>query len=153
MRTQYAFGLGLFFVTVGGCTKDTPPPSREQLLTATNWRISSVVALEIRPGQAPQTSDLFASRPACEKDNSLRFYPDKTVEVDAGPLRCLSTDPQIITGTWSLDNARGELITTEPGGSPDTVQLEQLTSTTLAVSTTYDAGSLKEKITTTFTAF
>lgn len=117
MKTAYVLGLGVLLVAASSCKKEKEEPSREQLLTAKNWRVTGEVAVTTSSGQPPVSSDQFASRFDCEKDDFLRFHPDNTLVKNEGPTRCLSTDPQTVSGTWSFNPAKTELTLSESGGA------------------------------------
>jgi hypothetical protein len=104
-----AFGLAVLFT---GCKKDqedpAPPATKSQtkteLLTARNWRIT---ASTLAVGN--NTQDIFGQVAACNKDDFARFNADHTVRFDAGPERCLSSDPQFQSGTWELTDNETKL--------------------------------------------
>lgn len=88
---------------VSACKKDEP--TRTELLTGKNWRISAATvnpALDL--GTGTPTSDFFALIPTCAKDNILNFSANGTVISDEGATKCDSNDPQTSSGTWVFKN-------------------------------------------------
>lgn len=108
----YLFVLLAGMVCLDACKKkeDPKPLPRKELLTSTSgkkWKITS----------ATTTSgfDAFSSREACERDNLYVFYTDNKLVVDEGATKCNSSDPQTVTGTWSL-SADEKTLTLSVGG-------------------------------------
>jgi hypothetical protein len=42
--------------------------------------------------------------PSCRRDNTYDMRSDFTLNVDEGPSKCISTDPQTAPGNWGLSN-------------------------------------------------
>ncbi len=55
--------------------------------------------------------DNFSSLKACKKDDRFVFRANGTYEVNEGPTKCSSSDPQILTsGTWTFTSPTQEAI-------------------------------------------
>jgi hypothetical protein len=112
-------------------TADSPAPtsSRTDLLVAKNWRLSTV---NITLNGFPIPSNLVVQE--CLLDDFYKFNPDKTLLQDAGATKCSPTDPQTLTGTWTLSNDQNKL-TIAVSGSPlnGTADIKELTASTLHI--------------------
>lgn len=92
-------------VVLGSCKKndDNSPsaaPTRTSLLTAKNWRLSTVT---VTLNGIAVPSSLFLAD--CDKDDFYKFNTDKTMVADAGPTKCSASDPQTESGTWKFSNS------------------------------------------------
>jgi Lipocalin-like domain len=66
----------------------------------------------------------------CVTDNIITFTSDLQIIADEGPTKCNSSDPQTITGTYSLNSDNTQL-TASHNGSSDVDYIRTLNSTTL----------------------
>ncbi|MDB5270206.1 MAG: hypothetical protein JWP58_3246 [Hymenobacter sp.] len=106
----------------------TAASTRTYRLTRPNWRLTGYLYDVTGAGSAV---DVYASIPACERDNFLRFnVPSQLIE-DEGATKCATSDPQTVAGTWALDAGLGILNLSFPGGSPATYEVTALTETRL----------------------
>jgi hypothetical protein len=115
--------------SLSSCKKDdatTPAPSKTDLLTAKSWKVTDVKV----SGQSIYNTPLFQ---ACDKDNLVKFNPNKTATFDEGATKCDPTSVQSRPGSWDLTSNETKLKVTDPDG--DTVEgtIGTLTSTTLTV--------------------
>jgi hypothetical protein len=96
---------------LGACKKsdDSPSTSRTELLTAKNWRLSTVSATV---GGLPVPSSYILQD--CTKDDFYKFNADKTLIQDAGAIKCSTSDPQTLAGTWSLNGDQSKLTIAVP---------------------------------------
>lgn len=84
-------------------SSNTPAPTRMELLTEHGWRLTNLYINNI-----DVTSAFFSP---CELDNIFTYNTDYTYQIDEGPTKCISTDPQIIeTGTWAFANNQNMII-------------------------------------------
>ena len=68
--------------------------------------------------------------PSCIIDNIITFSNTNSVTVDEGLTRCNPTDPQILTGTYSININQTQIALTH-NGSTETDSILTLNSTTL----------------------
>lgn len=86
--------------------------------------------------------------PACQKDNILRFSPDKTYNVSEGAVSC--APPSTETGAWALSTDETKLTRTPPSGSATTADILELTDTSLKVSQAGNYQGIPVTVTFTF---
>lgn len=153
--------LLLAALALGSCKKsDTSPatPSKTDLLTAKSWRLSAD-KITSTVGTTSNTTDEYASSPACERDNFIKFNTNKTATFDEGPTKCNTPDPQTESGTWDFNSDGTKLTLTDPSGSGLAIQEDilELTATTLRlrITSSYSTGGVTATSTeeTTYTAF
>ena len=139
-----------------GCKKDKDPtpPTKTELLTAKGWRISGDVTVTTTTGRPATTVDHFASAPACEKDNFVKFNTDKTARFDEGALLCQGAR-QTETGVWDFNSDQTKLTLGSAGSSVvGQFDLAELSAATLKISLTdTPVSGTTETETITFTAF
>jgi hypothetical protein len=85
-----------------------PAPTKKEMLTAKTWKLT---AMTISPAVNGKT-DVFPMVEACEKDNTWKFYIDKssnTLTIDEGMDICKGKYQQISTD-WELDEQDNKLI-------------------------------------------
>ena len=128
MKNFVYLALGLAALATG-CKKDstdtTPAASaKAALLVGKRWGLTALTAQ-----QGSVVQDGYATLKTCEKDNYLRFNDDRTAELNEGPAKCSTTDPQTYAGTWDLLANESKLLLTTPlfgsgaAGTPDIVEL------------------------------
>lgn len=140
---------------LSACHKDADngpaAPSRTDLLTAKNWRVTAQTITTKANGSVTVTDDYPKTLP-CERDNFIKFNPDKTASNDAGSVKCYSGEPQSDTFSWAFDKDETHLFI-NTGSSPvvpDSVV--ELSATTLHLRQV-SAGSVAEVRDITFTTF
>lgn len=160
----YMKKLSLLFLAalaLGSCKKNdsnSPTPSKTDLLTAKNWRITADKTVNT-VGSVSSTDDNYATSPACERDNFIKFNTDKKAVYDEGATKCDTSDPQTASAAWDFNSDATKLTFTDPSGSGLSIQEDilELTATTLRLRTTssYTAGGITATSTeeTTYTAF
>lgn len=81
-------------VAIQACKKSSSSSkSKTELLTQTSWKFS---AATVNGNDASNYID------ACQKDNIYTFVSNGSGNVDEGPTKCNSGDPQTIPFTWNL---------------------------------------------------
>ena len=155
--------LLLAAAALGSCKKndDNSPssPSKTDLLTAKSWRITADKTTTTVGTTASTTTDDYATSPACERDNFVKFNTNKSASFDEGATKCSTSDPQTTTGAWDFNSDGTKLIITDPslGGIALQGDILELTATTLRVryTTSSSFGGVTETDVqeTTFTAF
>lgn len=158
--------LSLLFLAVlalGSCKKNdsnSPTPSKTDLLTAKNWRLTAdktTSTSSVSPNSV--VTDEYATSPACERDNFIKFNTNKTAVYDEGATKCSTSDPQTASAAWDFNSDATKLTFTDPSGSGLSIQEDilELTATTLRlrVTSSYTAGGITATSTeeTTYTAF
>lgn len=103
---RYCFAALITAAVCSSCEKENEEPDLDEktkALVSQTWKVSAHVLVEKKPGQ-PDTIDSYATYPAWARDNTYRFYPDNTFEVDEGSVRRQSTDPQKVKGIWRFES-------------------------------------------------
>lgn len=115
--------FGLLFTS---CKKDDDPTPTE-LLTEKAWKLTAqVVSPPLPTENGTLVTDLYAQYAACVKDDLATFRDNGTVLFDEGASKCVSTDPQTVTGIWAFNTTETVLSITLDGEttSYDIVNLE-----------------------------
>jgi len=135
-----------FAVTVSSCKK-YGLTSKTDLLTAGKWQITSHTEICYCGGSGFGTStrDLYASYPACEKDNFYVFYNGGTAEVNEGATKCSAGNGQSNTEGWAFSSDESKIMF-----KGKTWNILQLNKTTFLISTVVLLGTGE---TITFTKF
>jgi hypothetical protein len=97
--------------------------SKKGILTGGIWKI---VEKYTKVGTGWLPTFVFTNIvPNCKKDNYYSFSSDGTYQLNEGPAKCASTDPQIIeTGTWSFLETETKLQLVKTGSlSPDVFRI------------------------------
>jgi hypothetical protein len=158
MKNRFLYLLPLAMgLSLTACKKDsetTPAPTKSELLTAKNWRVSAAVTTTKVGTAATTTVDDYAGSPACEKDDFIKFEANKTLVANGGTVLCPG-DPQTASGAWDFNSDQTKL--TLGVGSTGLVgqyDLAELSATTLKISTTdTSTPGTVETSTITFTSF
>lgn len=102
---KYIRNLLLFCLAIllfASCRKKLPEAEQVELLLAAHiWKFSKATALSVN------ISGFFED---CYKDNTLRFFSNKTGMMDEGPTKCLDIDPQTVDFGWSFEPDTRKLI-------------------------------------------
>jgi hypothetical protein len=112
------------------CKKSSHVKTRTELLTQKTWKFSSATV---------NGMDASSNLQACQKDNIYTFVSAGTGNVDEGPSKCNSGDPQTISFTWNFTTNETVLhISTSffSGGSND-FTIMTLSETQLVVTMPY----------------
>ena len=156
--------LFLAALALGSCKKNddnapaTPTSSKTDLLTAKNWRITADKTTNT-VGTYSTVDDDYATSPACERDNFLKFNTNKKATYDEGATKCDSSDPQTASAAWDINSDGTKLTLTDPSGTGLVEQKDilELTATTLRlrITSSYTAGGITATSSseTTYTAF
>lgn len=141
-------------LVLGACKKNddaTPTAqSKTDLLTAHNWK-PSTGTYTITSSGTSITSDAFET---CDKDDSYKFGSDKSLVVDAGTVKCNSSDPQKETGTWALSNNDQKLTMNLPNQAINgDLDVKELTTTTLHLSGTQTSNGVTFTVDATFVPY
>lgn len=134
--------LAFTLLQSSSCKKDedpVPQKTKTELITAANWKF---LKIEFRTTPTGAWSDGSGLVQACEKDNINVYRVNGTYEINEGATKCDVGDPQIIeTGTWVFQNNETEIKQTATGSvSPYVYGVEQVTETSLILTTTEDVA-------------
>lgn len=146
-------------LTLTDCSKSSDPapaaqPSRTDLLTAHNWRLSAGTYVVTENG-ATTTTDLYARLDACAKDNFSKYNVDHSSFQDGGVIKCSPTEPQVLTtSTWALLTNDTELSVTANGSGATTYiyKITALTTTTLSILLTTTSQGKTDELSYTYVA-
>ncbi|GAB3635255.1 hypothetical protein GCM10027422_08450 [Hymenobacter arcticus] len=150
--------LAAGLLALGACKKNdtaAPTPSRTDLLTAKPWRLAAQTTTSTPSSGPATTTDDYATLSACERDNFVKFNPDKTLLVDEGPTRCSASLPQTSAFTWDFNADQTKLLVASPGkANAETDDIIELSASTLHFRTavTSSSGTVKTQDV-TFTSF
>lgn len=104
------------------CGEDENKPlTLTERLLARPWIITG----QTRQTGADDPVNNFPNLEPCRKDDKLRFQPNGVFEYDEGLDKCVATDPQTRTGTWSLVEADSTL-TYKVAGIDETQRIDTL---------------------------
>jgi hypothetical protein len=126
--STYALIVAMAAVTAS-CKKDSedaPAPTKSELLTAKNWRLTDVKLA----GTPIYNSGLFDN---CLKDNLYKFNLNKALTIDEGATKCDPTDPQTQTGSWDFTTNETRLKITDSFGDSQEGEIATLSSTSLVL--------------------
>jgi hypothetical protein len=110
---QLSFFLVATALLFSSCGKDK---TKTELLTG-SWKFTNAVS---------GSTNVFATIPACSKDDVFTFLANGTVTTDEGPSKCNAGDPQTTSGPWRWAANETELIL-----GNDTMKSLSLTEKTL----------------------
>ncbi len=147
--------LLLLAASLGACKKnDDNAPSRADLLTAKNWRVSADTYTKVDNGKTT-TVDEYAKSLACERDNFLKFNTNKSLITDEGATKCSASDPQMQTSNWDFSGDQTKLNYSFSPQSSFVLSSDivELSATTLRLRATNTNGTTTETEDITYTAF
>lgn len=142
--------VSLLLVTaaaLGACKKDTETTlGKTDLLAVKSWRIvaqsSTYSSSNINDGKAI-TSNRYATKSNCERDNFFKFSSTGTLVLDEGETKCSPSDPQKQHGSWSFSSDQTRMTLKDPSqGIPmGTFEVVSLTSSKLELRYSYSYSS------------
>lgn len=147
LRITIAFlSLTVIFFLAAGCSKDEKQPTPEELISK-SWMHTDLLATIGGVSQSVY-ADQYNT---CEQDNIYTFNIDGTFSVAEGTSKCDPSDPDVYTtGTWVLLE-NGKKITIDTiDGDPYTLDIEELTATSLKGSRLETANGISVKVTFVF---
>ncbi|MDB5233405.1 MAG: hypothetical protein JWR44_398 [Hymenobacter sp.] len=149
-----------FSAALYSCKDDAPsvatPPLSAQAqvvfsrLTTHKWRMKyySIYGNTSGSGSAWVRTDLYASMPACRRDDFLQFNTDYTLVKNESGSLCVATDPQSSATTWAVSETGGISISAIgvlgngiPGIPPGGIQVTDSTLTLYVRNTNQGNGS------------
>ncbi len=151
--------LLLVAASLGACKKnDDVAPSRIEMLTAKNWRVSAET-VTVAYNNKTTTTDAYAAMKACERDDFTKFNVNKTYTDDQGPSKCDPSDPQTNSGNWDFNGDQTKLTIADPAHPSNLTSFDivTLSATTLHLRLSQTNNSTTPPTTytadVTFTAF
>jgi len=134
-----AFILGA--VMLGGCKKkDDPEPTRSELFTNKNWRVTAWTSDPAISINGVLVTNVFNQMDPCSKDDLFRFNSNGVYTFDEGASKCNTNDPQTTTGTWSFNSDQTIVSVTEAGGTTS-YNIESVSESTLKANTVFNDGN------------
>jgi Lipocalin-like domain len=124
--------LGMFSCEEEADNPDVNDSPKTELLIAKPWKIVAISFM----GQ-PSTID--DSTEPCSRDNFFKFSKDGEVIHDTGVLKCESTEPQQVEGTWAFESNETKLRWTL--GDAITYDIDELNSATMKLSCDFSVGA------------
>ena len=135
---------------LGSCKKDTETMfSKTDLLAVKSWRIvaqsSTYSNSTINSGKAITTNQ-YAAKSSCERDNFFKFSSTGTLVLDEGETKCDSSAPQKQHGSWSFSGDQTRMTLQDPSqGIPmGTFEVVSLSHSKLELrySSSYSSGGI-----------
>lgn len=130
-KTFCSLALLILFVTA--CSKKDKAPSKSDLLTSGNWKLSAADSDDDANGT--YEVDVFATFLDCFKDNIFTFRSTGQLELDEGPTKCDPLDPQTESVSWQLTNNDANLVV-----DGDTYDILELSNSTLSIKENLGGG-------------
>lgn len=139
------------------CHKDkdnVPTPSRTELLTAKNWRVTAITATATVNGSVI-VQDGYLTYLPCERDDFIKFNPDKTALQDAGATKCNPQESQTDTTSWAFNADETELLLDTSASPVESLTIVELSTTTLHLRKTASSNgsAVSAVVDITYTAF
>jgi hypothetical protein len=114
-------------MALASCSKDDAAtgPKKDVLTggTSKSWKVSAV-SVTVSGQTVDITSTILAD--ACDKDDFLTFKSDGAYLEDEGALKCFTSSPQTVTGTFTVNTAETE-VTTKTSSSTTVYTIVELT--------------------------
>ena len=153
-RTQLASLLVLITVTIIAlsCKKESGGESKQktktELLTSGSWKRTGLTSNPAYDwyGDGNYATDLLSVMKVCESDNLDTYKSNGTGDTDEGPTRCDQSDPQAWPFVWEFADNETKLILDYFGE----FTLEELTTTTLKFSSTFEENGVTYTIEETY---
>jgi len=140
--------LSLILIISIGCSKDETQPTAAELISK-SWIQTDLLATINGVSES-----VFADEyELCDQDNAYNFKSDGTFTVTENTTKCDPTDPEeVATGTWTILEDGKKLTITRTGEEPQTLDIEELTATSMKVSVTDNSIGIPVKATLVFRA-
>lgn len=131
-----------------GCSKEDKQPTTAELLSKSWIQIDLLATIN-----GISESVFNDEYEPCVQDNAYNFKSDGTFTVTENITKCDPTDPdQVATGTWTILEGGKKLTITRTGEEPQTLDIEELTTTSMKVSVTDNSIGIPVKATLVFRA-
>lgn len=149
MTKQLLLALAVLPLFVSCKKDDDKPKSKTELLTDKNWRQTAGTADPGLPNNGTIVTDYFGQLNACAKDNIDRFEKPNVYKSDEGTNVCTGST-QTTVGTWVFSSDESK-ITVTAGSQSLSMEIVELTETTLKVKYPFVNGTVTHNITDTYT--
>jgi hypothetical protein len=119
-------------ITALSCKKEKNEPTvktKTELLTTGTWKLTAYTSTPAYDwyGNGVFATDILNALNPCEVDGFDTYRANGVVEINAGPLKCDPTDPQIFTAAWVFTNNETKIMY----DGFDEYELVELTATTI----------------------
>lgn len=144
------FSLAVLVFVGAGCGKknDDAPVTKTSLISRT-WLLTG---LTVSPAIFGQTN-LLAGSSACELDDITVFTSAGTYTGEEGATKCSPSDPQVYErGNWRFLNNETQLEMRETGGTPNVLNISELTAARMVATFSENFGGVNYTYTATYTA-
>ncbi len=117
---KYVFALLSIGFILYACKKDknnsNDNNAKMQLITSATWKYDTVGLDTDKDGKPDQPIPSYAGGGVqpCDKDNTITFKSDSTGVLNAGTLKCNSTDPQTAAFRWWFKDNGATLYSPDP---------------------------------------
>jgi len=140
--------LSAFLIISIGCSQQDKQPTASELLSK-NW-----IQIDLLATVNGISESVFADEyELCDQDNAYNFKSDGTFNVTENTTKCDPTDPDLVaTGTWTILEDGKKLTITRTSEEPQTLDIEELTATSMKVSVTDNSIGIPVKATLVFRA-
>ncbi|GAA4347554.1 hypothetical protein GCM10023185_02660 [Hymenobacter saemangeumensis] len=139
-RPLLAAALLLATTSLLGCEKEKArPTSKADILTAhkwqvTSWRLTTRTYMTSTGPGSQQPTVLTSDPQSCDLDDVDTYNADGTLLTDYGTIKCQTSDPQTVNGTWQLLNNEAQLsYVFRIGQPPREFTINQLSHTLLDI--------------------
>lgn len=136
------------FILLSGCGKKDPVTLTKKEILVAGGATKSWIVTSITGTTGGKTTEVSS---ACDKDDTAIFNSDGTYSFDRGKLKCNSTDPQTVTGTYTISADETTFTATEKGSTtgPIIYKIEELTASkfSLSLTTSTQSGNLTITVT------
>jgi Lipocalin-like domain len=131
-----------------GCSKDDKQPTASELLSK-SWIQTDLLATV-----NGVTESVFNDEyEPCDQDNAYNFKSDGTFTVTENTTKCDPSDPdQVSSGTWTILEDGKKLTIVRINEDPQTLDIDELTATSMKVSVTDNSVGVPVKATLVFRA-
>jgi hypothetical protein len=131
-----------------GCSKEDKQPTAAELLSK-SW-----IQIDLLATVNGISESVFADEyEPCDQDNAYNFKSDGTFTVTDNILKCNPTAAdQVATGTWTILEGGKKITITRTNEEPQTLDIEELTATSMKVSVTDNSIGIPVKATLVFRA-
>ncbi len=97
------FFLFMLTLVFAGCKKEKDTePTKEQIISGKNWKLTSIRATTALSPTTPV--EAIGYLPTCQTDNFLRFETNGKVTNDEGASKCPPNTQQTKEGNYSINN-------------------------------------------------
>ena len=126
MKKTILFPAVIALLFCFACNKKDKVMTKTEILTSGTWKLTALV--EDNDGNGSFETDIYASFPACQKDDFITFKNNAKVDTDEGPTKCSPSDPQTETSNWQFTSNETSIII-----DSETFSIEELNNSTFQI--------------------